>query len=627
MSTPLRRFRSFVSVTVLLLLWGASVPGQSLTFAQSTVCDGQTGGALLTCVQSTYALSNPLGYDPARDVLYSQVESDASNQLEGIYSGFTITLDPNADPSSDAFQKGINAEHVFPQSRGAGNEPERGDMHNLYPCRSSVNSSRGNLPFGESPDAETDTWFYLTTATSTIPPLSERDNYSERGFTWEPREAKKGDIARAVFYFYTIHRAEADTRFFENMQEVLLTWHQTDPVTQAERDRSALIASAQGNQNPFVVDETLAERLYGEGAGGGDLITIIDEDFEGGSIPATWTTFDASGSNDWIVDDFSGNRYAKMTEFRGSGIHNDWLITPEVDFDAYDDETLTFFTKTGFRDGDALSVLISSDYSGTGDPSGATWTELSVTLSDHVGDGYANGFTGSGLVDLSARTGTGHIAYHYVQSATPLVEGEWQVDDVLLQASGTVVPVELASFTVGANGAGGAILEWATASETNNAGFDILHQAPETSRFVSAGFVEGAGTTSATQRYRFPMSNLTDGTHRFRLRQVDVDGTETLSDPRMLTISAPGTVTLSGPNPIRAGQRATVTVTPAVRGDVAVHLFDMLGRRVKVLHDGAVAARQPLTVSVDGAGLASGMYLLRVTGPSQSETRRVSIIQ
>ena len=627
MSSLLPRFRSFVATTCLILLWTAASPAPSVVFAQTTVCDGQTGGSLLTCVQNTYAYSNPLGYGPARDILYGQIDSDASNQLEGIYSGYTITLDPNADPSRDAYGKGINAEHVFPQSKGAGNEPERGDMHNLYPCRASVNSSRGNLPFGDSPDDQTETWYYLTTATSSIPPLSERDNYSERGFTWEPREAKKGDIARAVFYFYTIHRSVADSRFFENMQEVLLTWHTNDPVTQAERDRSALIASAQGNQNPFVVDETLAERLYGEGAGGGDLVTIIDEDFESGAIPSTWITYDASGSNNWIVDEYRGNRYAKMTEFQGSGTHNDWLITPEVDFDAYDDETLTFFTKAGYRDGDALSVLISSDYTGTGDPALATWTELAVTLSDHVGDNYANGFTGSGVVDLSARTGTGHIAYHYVQSQTPLVEGEWQVDDVLLQASGTVVPVELASFTVGANGRDGAVLEWVTASETNNAGFDILHQAPEQSRFVSAGFVEGAGTTSATQRYRFPMSDLTDGTHRFRLRQVDVDGTETLSDPRLLTISAPGTVTLSGPNPLRTGQQATVTVTPATRGAVSVHLFDLLGRRVKVLHEGAVAAGQPLVVPFDGTGLASGMYLLRVTGPSQSQTHRVSIVQ
>ncbi len=621
------RLRSLVAVSCLIVAWGVTVPLHSVARAQTTVCDGQNGAALLTCVQVTYAFSSPLGYGPARDLLYSQIDSDSGNQLEGIYTGYTITLDPNLDPSIDASGKGMNAEHVFPRSKGASDEPELSDMHNLYPCRDVVNSSRSNLPFGESPDSETDTWFYRATRTSSIPPLSTRDKYSERGFRWEPREAKKGDIARAVLYFYTIHRSVADNRFFENMQDVLLTWHANDPATQSERDRSALIASAQGNQNPFVVDETLAERLYGEGAGGDDLVTIIDEDFESGAIPASWTPYSVSGSRDWIVDRYNGNKYAKMTEFEGSGTHDDWLISPQVDFDAYDNETLTFFTKAGYRDGDALSVLISSDYTGSGDPALATWTELSVTLSDHVGDGYANGFTGSGLVDLSARTGTGHIAYYYVQSETPLVEGEWQVDDVLLQAFGTVVPVELASFTVGADGPDGAILEWTTASETNNAGFYVLHRAPGHSRFASSGFAEGAGTTSGTQRYRFPIANLTQGTHRFRLQQVDLDGTETVSDPRKITISTPGTITLSGPNPLRSGQSAQLTVTSAMQGDVSIHLYDLLGRRVMVLHEGSISAGEPRSFIVRGDGLTSGMYLLRVTGPSVSETRRVSIVR
>jgi hypothetical protein len=87
------------------------------------VCAGQTGQAVLQCIQNGYSPTGTLGYGPARDVMYRDIDARPSGELEGICSGYTITLTPGADPSQDAFAKGINAEHVFPQSRGAGTEP------------------------------------------------------------------------------------------------------------------------------------------------------------------------------------------------------------------------------------------------------------------------------------------------------------------------------------------------------------------------------------------------------------------------------------------------------------------------------------------------------------------------
>jgi hypothetical protein len=255
--------------------------------AQTTVCAGQTGQAVLQCIQDGYSPTGTLGYGPARDVMYRDIDASPSGELEGIYSGYTITLTPGVDPSEDAFAKGINAEHVFPQSKGAGTEPQRSDIHNLYPAREEVNSARGNLPFGESPDASTDTW-YRGSATRTTIPQTGIDTYSERlgQSVWEPREAREGDIARAVFYFYAIYPGPAEDAFFDGMASQLLSWHQSDPVTQAERDRSAAIAAEQGNENPFVLDETLAGRAFGTAPSGPTLL------FD----PATITAGEGSGS-------------------------------------------------------------------------------------------------------------------------------------------------------------------------------------------------------------------------------------------------------------------------------------------------------------------------------------------
>lgn len=248
-------FLGLVSLTVL--------PARSLAFAQSTVCGGMSGPTALRCIQFNYSPTATMGYDSARDVLYRDIDSNDSGELEGIYSGYSITLTPGEDPSADAFSKDVNAEHVFPQSMGAGSEPAKSDLHNLYPARVEVNSARSNIPFGESPDSETDTWYYLDETRSSVPD-SNIDAYSERlgSSVWEPRESREGDVARAALYFYAIYESRANDDFFSGMKDRLLEWHKRDPITETERDRSAAIASEQGNKNPFVVDETLAERAF-----------------------------------------------------------------------------------------------------------------------------------------------------------------------------------------------------------------------------------------------------------------------------------------------------------------------------------------------------------------------------
>ncbi|MDC0480576.1 endonuclease, partial [Candidatus Marinimicrobia bacterium] len=76
-----------------------------------------------------------------------------------VYTGYTITLDTTQDPSTNAYEQGINCEHTYPQSMGASEEPQKSDMHHLFPCKSNVNSSRGNDPYAEIPDEDTDTWY------------------------------------------------------------------------------------------------------------------------------------------------------------------------------------------------------------------------------------------------------------------------------------------------------------------------------------------------------------------------------------------------------------------------------------------------------------------------------------
>jgi Endonuclease I/Secretion system C-terminal sorting domain len=242
----------------------------ALSFGQEIIEPCKFGQPLIDALQDDYTPDNPLGYGPARDILYSEIDNNGL-ELSGIYTNFTVTLDPNEDPSVSAFQNGagLNAEHVYPQSLGAGNEPAKSDLHNIFPSKVNVNASRGSCPFGEIEDADTDSWFYLNMQSNNIP-LTEIEKYSEKDeedCVFEPREEVKGDIARAMFYFYAIYQTNANNanpNFFPLQKERLYQWHMTDPADALEMERDSLIALQQGNNNPFIVDSTLARRAYFE---------------------------------------------------------------------------------------------------------------------------------------------------------------------------------------------------------------------------------------------------------------------------------------------------------------------------------------------------------------------------
>ncbi len=202
--------------------------------------------------------------------------------------------------------------------------------------------------------------------------------------------------------------------------------------------------------------------------------------------------------------------------------------------------------------------------------------------------------------------------------------GRLIIDNVALSDE-TPIPVELTTFNATVQGAD-VQLAWATASETNNAGFEVQH-AVGAGVFREAGFVNGAGTTDAAQRYAFRVTDLTPGTHRFRLKQVDFDGTAALSDVEEVDVAPTGAFAVERvrPNPLRGTGRLRFTTNRAERVEVA--LYNVLGQRVETLYDGVPTTGTWQTVRLDAAGLASGVYFVRVTSASAVQTERVTIVR
>lgn len=240
--------------------------GGSSVVEGEVIFPGLTGTALFSRLVADYSVDNSLGYNRARDFMYSQLDND-NGVVYGIYSDFSVSVNPNSSrPRSDAYQggSGINAEHSWPQSKGA-RGIARSDLHHLFPTQVQVNSRRGSSPFAEIDDQQTEDWILDGQMFSSMP-TANIDAYSEAtDGAFEPREAVKGNIARALFYFYTIYRNQADDGFFQRQVSTLCDWHGADPADMAEVERSRAIATRQGNDNPFVLDATLAQRLYCDG--------------------------------------------------------------------------------------------------------------------------------------------------------------------------------------------------------------------------------------------------------------------------------------------------------------------------------------------------------------------------
>jgi hypothetical protein len=227
------------------------------------------GSELLDHLVAAYKPAHVLDYNIARDTLFSRIYREGDS-VACVYSGHRRLLPPGEDPSAWLYDNGgadgINTEHTYPRSKGADEGFAFSDLHHLFPTRTGVNEARGNDPFGEIPDAQTQTWYYRDQAISTMPSMALEQYSEKKSGVFEPREDHKGNVARAMFYFYTMYKAEADAadpQFFSQQRFQLCQWHYIDPADSLETVRTWQIAHYQNDKpNPFVLDCTLAARCF-----------------------------------------------------------------------------------------------------------------------------------------------------------------------------------------------------------------------------------------------------------------------------------------------------------------------------------------------------------------------------
>ncbi len=145
---------------------------------------------------------------------------------------------------------------------------------------------------------------------------------------------------------------------------------------------------------------------------------------------------------------------------------------------------------------------------------------------------------------------------------------------------GNPIPVELVSFTATTNSIG-VILNWLTATETNNQGFEV--QRDNGRDFEALAFIDGHGTTTELHAYSHTDRNVEDGSYRYRLKQVDFDGTFEYSNVVEVDISAPDVFALDQnyPNPFNPSTIIKYSVPQSTQ--VVVKVFDVLGNEIGTL--------------------------------------------
>ncbi len=182
-----------------------------------------------------------LGYNRARDNMYATIDN-VNGEVECVYTGKKARFNTRSGANNANF----NCEHTYPQGFFSRTDPEKSDIHHLFPTTTTSNSRRGNDPFGIVSNA------------------SWQDGGSKSGGgKFEPRDAHKGAVARSMLYFVLRHGDFNDggTPFLTKQETVLRSWHSQFPVSQKEQDRNDAIFTLQKNRSPFVDYPQLLERI------------------------------------------------------------------------------------------------------------------------------------------------------------------------------------------------------------------------------------------------------------------------------------------------------------------------------------------------------------------------------
>jgi len=233
---------------------------------------------------------------------------------------------------------------------------------------------------------------------------------------------------------------------------------------------------------------------------------------------------------------------------------------------------------------------------------GATATSALINAT-----GVGNTFT----LDVSSNNNFENIdEFRLVPSAPGDAQGTLAILSITIAAA--PLPIELISFKGKRITDETIVLDWQTASETNNKGFEI-QQSTDAKDFVTAAYVEGKGNSSRLSSYELKLSN-SEPVH-YRLKQVDFDGKVSYS--QIIYLQSVSSEIKISPNPIKD----KIVLTGDAKCDYHLYLSDILGNTI-VSYSGNLSQLENL-LNASIAGLSAGIYLLKAENGDEWQVLRV----
>lgn len=455
--------------------------------------------------------------------------------------------------------------------------------------------------------------------------------------------------------------------------------HQKEPIIISNGNGGAIIAWNDSRNFFSSLDDLYAQMIDSAGIiqwtlDGVPICTAADEQYEpqittdgNGGAMITWSDLrnagtsiiyaqriNPSGAVQWTLDGIpicisvNSQSEPQITSDENGGAIIAWVDYDGSDLDIYAQRINSSGVIQWAADGAAICTAPGFQWYiqiiGDGS-SGAiiTWEDLRNT----DGDVYAQKINSSGLAQwttngvsiCSATGGQGEpqitsdesggalITWYDMRSTTDsdIYASQVGFDGVL----GHIIPVELVSFSSSVY-EDKVVLNWSTATETNNSGFNI--ERSNENEFQVLGFAAGHGTTTEIQNYTFTDANVSNGKYSYRLKQIDLDGTFEYSKTIEVEVTTPLEFSLAQnyPNPFNPSTTIKYNIlsegTGLALSAVTLKVYDVLGREVATL----VNEEKPAgtyEVNFNAAGFSSGVYFYTLKAGSFTLTKSLVLVK